>query len=81
MTDHEAPLRWKLTGSVRVTADDKIAIRVALIKGLVHMATEELLLGVDDASVLQAQLTRVLNERAFPGMEQREREGAAALRL
>lgn len=59
-----------------MTADDKIAIRVAIIKGLVPAATEELLLGIDEASVLQAQLTRVLNERAFPGMEQREREKA-----
>ncbi|UQA95265.1 hypothetical protein [Streptomyces halobius] len=73
MADDEAPRRLKLTGGARMVGDH-VAVSAMVFRGPVHIATEEVFLSVDDASVLQAQLTRALDHRAFPGMERRERE-------
>ncbi|MEV5378037.1 hypothetical protein AB0L26_18970 [Streptomyces nondiastaticus] len=75
MTDDEAPRRLKLTGGARLVGD-RVAVSAMVFRGPVHIATEEVFLSVDDASVLQAQLTHALDARSFPGMEQRVREHA-----
>ena len=44
------------------------------MRGEVYMATELAHISIDDASLMNAQLTRLLNERAFPGMDQRQQD-------
>ncbi|MFE2035377.1 hypothetical protein ACFXKS_32045 [Streptomyces scopuliridis] len=72
MTDDGASRRLKLVGGARLDGD-RIAVSAMLFKGPVHLSTEEVSLSIDDASVLQAQLARALNEHAFPGLDQRDR--------
>ncbi|MFJ4921363.1 hypothetical protein [Streptomyces sp. NPDC088725] len=73
MMDDEAPRRLKLTGGARLVGD-RVAVFAMVFRGPVHIATEEVFLSVDDASVLQAQLTRVLDARSFPGLDRMDRE-------
>ncbi|MEU7181935.1 hypothetical protein ACWIG3_34905 [Streptomyces celluloflavus] len=75
MTDDKAPHRLRLTGGARLVGD-RVAVSAMVFRGPVHLSTEEVFLSVDDASVLQAQLTRALDERSFPGLEQRDRDKA-----
>ncbi|MEC4018764.1 hypothetical protein [Streptomyces sp. H27-D2] len=75
MTDDESPRRLRLIGSARLDGE-KVAVSAMVFKGPVHIATEEVFLSIDDASVLQAQLARALDNRAFPGLDQRQREKA-----
>lgn len=65
----------RLTRDVRLDGD-LFVIGVRVFRGAVPIATEEVFVPVDDASVLNAQLTHLLNERAFPGLDARERERA-----
>ncbi|WP_330330780.1 hypothetical protein OHS33_14300 [Streptomyces sp. NBC_00536] len=75
MTDDEAPRRLQLTGGARLVGD-RVAVAARVFRGSVQLTTEEVFMSVDDASVLQAQLSRALDERSFPGLEQRAREKA-----
>ncbi|MFJ5049556.1 hypothetical protein [Streptomyces sp. NPDC088719] len=51
-----------------------MAVFAEVFRGSAHITTEEVLVSVDDASVLQAHLSRALDQRSFPGLEQRTRE-------
>jgi hypothetical protein len=62
----DIPRTLKLTGGVRLV-DDRVAVGVEVFRGEVQIATEEVFLSVDDASVMNAQLTYLLNRRAYPG--------------
>ncbi|MFD3935867.1 hypothetical protein ACFWSF_13570 [Streptomyces sp. NPDC058611] len=75
MTDDEAPRRLQLTGGARLVGN-RVAVVAKVFRGRVHITTEEVFLSVDDASVLQARLSRALDQRAFPGLDQRAREKA-----
>ncbi|MFH8370337.1 hypothetical protein [Streptomyces sp. NPDC018031] len=66
------PRTLKLTQGVRLEGD-RFSIRAQVFRGAVRIATEDVQLSVDDASVMNAQLTRLLDQRAFPGMDERER--------
>ncbi|KUJ65006.1 hypothetical protein ACZ90_52630 [Streptomyces albus subsp. albus] len=66
------PRTLKLTDGVRLDGD-RFSIRAHVFRGAVQIATEDVRLSIDDASVMNAQLTRLLDQRAFPGMDERER--------
>ncbi|MGY0061350.1 hypothetical protein ACWY4P_33240 [Streptomyces sp. LZ34] len=67
------PRTLKLSGDVRLH-DGQFVVGVRVLRGEVYIGTELALISIDDASLMNAQLTRLLNERAFPGMGQRQRD-------
>ncbi|TVL89155.1 hypothetical protein [Streptomyces sp. SAJ15] len=76
MSDHryeELPRSLRLTHGVR-REGEQFAIGALVFRGAVQIGTTEVLLSINDASVINAQLTRLLNEQAFPGMEERARQ-------
>lgn len=69
----DVPRRFKVAGDVRLV-DDRFHIPVRVFRGDAHVSTESAVLSVDDAALLEAQLTRLLCERA--GLAPQGRKGA-----
>lgn len=69
------PRSLVLTKTVRLVGE-RVVIGVHVYRGEVHISSEEVFLSVDDAALMNAQLTHLLNERAFPGLAERERQRA-----
>ncbi|OMI39812.1 hypothetical protein SPAR_09106 [Streptomyces sparsogenes DSM 40356] len=67
----DVPRRFKLSGDVRLL-NDQFVIPVQVFRNGVYVSTELALLSVDDASVVNAQLTRLLDQRACLGPRRRK---------
>ncbi|ADI07405.1 hypothetical protein SBI_04284 [Streptomyces bingchenggensis BCW-1] len=67
----DVPRSFKLSGDVRLL-DDQFVIPVQVFRNGTYESTDLAALTVDDASVLNAQLTRLLDERACLGPRRRK---------
>lgn len=64
------PRTLRLVEGVRLQGG-QFVLRVRAFRGEVQVSSEEVFMSVDDASVVHAQLSRLLNELSFPGLEER----------
>ena len=63
----ELPRTVRLTDGVRWDRENRrVAIRAQVFRGEVRLSEEEVYLSVDDASVINAQLARVLDSLSQP---------------
>lgn len=69
----DAPRVFKLTEGVRLD-QDTFVFGVQILRGQVPISTEQVLMSIDDASVMNAQLSRLLNDYSCPGLEERREQ-------
>lgn len=68
----ELPRTVRLTDGARLDRENRrIAVRAQVFRGEVRLSEEEVYLSIDDASVLNAQLARLLDSLAQPDLAAR----------
>lgn len=69
----DLPRILRLTEGVRLQGG-LLVVGVSVLRGEVKISSEQMFISVDDASVIHAQLSRLLNEHSFPGLEERREQ-------
>lgn len=71
------PRTFRLTEGVRLDGD-RLVFGVRVLRGEVQICAEQVYIPVNDATVIHAQLSRLLDRHSFPGLaERRERRRKA----